>query len=404
MVRHPTCDGVTGMPDRGCAASTSSWTHRRRCRFRSVLRGAAIALTVGLLGACAPRGELVVLPEAETTGTVVGVLSATSRGPGETTAIGARERSETLRWAEFRVSVPPRRETGTVTYPRSAAPNPETDFLIVSGTDIADERWFLAALNAQLGRRPREAREVTLFVHGFNSTFAEGLYRHAQMAHDFNSPGVSLFYSWPSAGSVMAYPFDRESALFARDGLEQLASVVARSTARDMVLVGHSMGALVVMEAVRQMAIRRSDQVLDKLQAVVLIAPDLDVDVFRMQVAALTPREVPIYLVVSGRDRALRVAGLLRGQDERLGSIREAERVSGLPGVFVLDVTDVRGSGDPLNHFAVVTSPAMIALLSGLERHGLAMLRDDASQGNVFEATLGVVSGVTQAVLQPLAR
>lgn len=392
------------MPIPGLPPLVHTWTGGRNGQCRGILRDTAIALTVGLVGACSPRGEIVVMPQAEETGTVVTLLSATNRGPGEGTVIEARERSETLRWAEFRVSVPPLREPGTVTYPRSAAPNPQTDFLVASATVIADEQRFLATLNERLARRPRETREVSLFVHGFNSTFAEGLYRHAQMAHDFRSPGVSLFYSWPSAGSAVAYPFDRESALFARDGLEQVVSVVARSNARDIVLIGHSMGALVVMEAVRQMAIRRSDRVLDKLQAVVLIAPDLDVDVFRMQVAALAPREVPVYLVVSGRDRALRVSGLLRGQDERLGSIREAERVSELPGIVVVDVTDVQGSGDPLNHFAVATSPAMIALLSGLDRHGRAMLRDEARQGNVFEATLNVVSGVSQAVLKPLAR
>ena len=375
---------------------------RRIRQMRGLIGGAAAALMIGLVGACAPRGEIVVLPEAEATGTVIDLLTATTRGPSEETAIGTRERSEALRWAEFRVAVPPRREAGTVTFPRSAAPNPETDFLIVSATEIADEQRFLAALNANLGRRPREAREVTLFVHGFNTNLAEGVYRHAQMSHDFRSPGVPVSYSWPSAGSALAYPFDRESALFARDGLERLITVVARSNARDIVLIGHSMGAQVVMETVRQMAIRRSDRDLGRLRAVVLIAPDLDVDVFRMQVAALAPREVPIYIVVSGRDRALRVSGLLRGQGERLGTIREAQRVSELPGVIVIDVTDVEGSDDPLNHFKVATSPAMIALLSGLDRHGLTMLRDQARQGNVFEATVSVVAGVTQAVLQPL--
>lgn len=77
--------------------------------------------------------------------------------------------------------------------------------------------------------------------------------------------------------------------------------------------------------------------------------------------------------------------------------------MSEIPGVVVIDVTDMRGSDDPINHFAVATSPAMIALLRGLGWHGLTMLRDEACQGNVLEATVTVVAGVTQAVLQPLA-
>ncbi|MBK5928615.1 alpha/beta hydrolase [Rhodobaculum claviforme] len=371
---------------------------RRRCWSR-MLTGLALA---GLVGGCAARGELLVLRDIETPGTVVHVLSATSRGPGEGTAIEARGRSDTLRWAEFGVSVPPRRSPGTVTFPRPAAPDPETDFLVVSAEKIADAPSFLSVLNDHLARRPREAREVTVFVHGFNVNFAEGLYRHAQMAHDFRSPGVPLFYAWPSAGHVLSYPFDRESALFGRDGLEEVMDLVAQSTARDFVLVGHSMGAMVVMEALRQTAIRGSDRVLDRLQAVVLISPDLDVDLFRRQIGELAPRVVPIYIAVSGRDRALRISGLLRGETDRLGSLRETERVSHLPGVIVLDVSDVEGSDDPLNHFAVATSPAMIAMISGLDRVGSAMLRDEGRQGNVFEATLGVVAGVTQVVIQPL--
>ena len=203
---------------------------------------------------------------------------------------------------------------------------------------------------------------------------------------------------------MRSYAFDRESALFARDGLEQVLELLARSNADNVLLAGHSMGALLVMETVRQIAIRGSDNVLRKLHAVVLMSPDLDVDVFRKQVAALAPREVPIYVAISGRDRALRISGLLRGQTDRLGSIRDIGRVAELPGVIVIDVTDMQGSGDPLNHFAVATSPAMIAFISGLDRVGPTMLREQERPVNVFEATVNVVTGVTEVVLQPLAQ
>jgi esterase/lipase superfamily enzyme len=364
----------------------------------------AVVILIGLLCACSPRGQVTILPEAEATGNVVQVLVATTRGPAAGADIYARGRSETLRWADFRVSVPPERQPGTVTFPRGETPNPRTDFLTVSADQLADDRAFVAAVNAALARRPRGNREVTLFVHGFNTNFAEGLYRQAQMAHDFRSPALPIHYSWPSAASVRSYAFDRESALFARDGLERVLGLLARSNAEKIVLSGHSMGALLVIEAVRQLAIRREDRVLDKIQAVALMSPDLDIDVFRTQIAALAPREMPFYLVVSGRDRALRVSGLLRGQRERLGSIRDLDRVTDLPGVVVIDTTDVQGSGDPLNHFAVATSPAMIALVSGLDRLGSTMLRDEEREVTVFEATVNVVTGVTEVVLQPLAQ
>jgi esterase/lipase superfamily enzyme len=369
----------------------------------SLTRRAAI-LGLGLaLAGCASRGTITVAPEAAAKGTIVDLLVATTRGYTDTATIGARARSETLRFADFAISVPPDRTPGTVTWP-AGEPDPATDFLTVSATPLASERAFVAAVNAKLATRPPEEREVTVFVHGFNTNFAEGLYRHAQMVHDFRSPGVSVSYAWPSAANVGAYGFDRESALFARDGLERTLVLLAQSNARRIVLVGHSMGTVVVMETVRQLAIRGSDRVLDRIQAVVLLAPDIDPDLFRAEVNALAPRVIPIYVSVSTRDRALRVSGLLRGQSERLGSLADTSAIAALPGVVVLDVTDIDGAGDPLNHFAVATSPAMVAFIGGLDRVGPTMLQDEDRSVGVFTATLDVVGGATEVRLLPRAR
>ena len=366
-------------------------------------RAAALGLCLALAG-CARRGTITVVPEAAGKGTVVDLLVATTRGWTDTAAISARRRSETLRFGAFAVSVPPDRTPGTVTYPDARDPDPATDFLTVSAQQLPSDRAFVAAVNAKLAQRPPAEREVTVFVHGFNTNFAEGLYRHAQMIHDFRSPGVSVSYAWPSAANVGAYGFDRESALFARDGLERTLVLLAQSNARRIVLVGHSMGTVIVMETVRQLAIRGSDRVLDRIQAVVLLAPDIDPELFRAEVNALAPRVIPIYVSVSTRDRALRVSGLLRGQSERLGSLADTNAVASLPGVVIFDVTDIDGAGDPLNHFAVATSPAMVAFIGGLDRVGPTMLRDEDRSAGVFTATLDAVGGVTEVRLLPRAR
>jgi esterase/lipase superfamily enzyme len=298
--------------------------------------------------------------------------------------------------------VPPDRTPGTVRFPRGAQANPKTDFLTVSARQLADDQAFLSALNARLSARRPGDREVTLFVHGFNTNFAEGVYRHAQMAYDFGSPGVSVSYSWPSAASVFAYGFDLESALFARDGMERVLGLLARSKAEGIVVVGHSMGTLVVLETLRQMEIRRSDKALGRVRAVLLFAPDLDPQLFRQEVLALARFEFPIYVTVSARDRALRASGLLRGQSERLGSITDTGGVAALPGVVVIDLSQIQGSEDPLNHFAVATSPVMIALINGMNRVGATMLRDTERSSNVLEATVDAAAGVAVVTLRPI--
>ena len=250
---------------------------------------------------------------------------------------------------------------------------------------------------------PPENREVFLFTHGFNTTFSEGLYRHAQMRNDFETPGLAVHFSWPSAGSVTAYAFDRESAIFARDGLQRTIEALARTRAEHIVVAAHSMGAMVLMEALRSLALEGSPEVFAKLQTVVLMAPDLDIDLFRGQIAPLAARDVPIYVFFSSRDRALRVSSILRGDSERLGSIRDFTRLGGLP-VTLIDTTGVNDGEDALGHFAVATSPAMISLIQGMDKVGAEIFVDAANSPNPIEQTINVFQGVGGAVLSPLAQ
>jgi hypothetical protein len=60
--------------------------------------------------------------------------------------------------------------------------------------------------------------------------------------------------------------------------------------------------------------------------------------------------------------------------------------------------------GDPLNHFAVATSPAMISFISGLDRVGSTMLRDEDRSVGAFTATVDAVSGINEVRLLPRAQ
>ncbi len=268
---------------------------------------------------------------------------------------------------------------------------------------LGGEPAFVAAVNAQLRDRSTARREVVVFTHGFNTNFSEGLYRQAQMVHDFGMPSVAVHYSWPSAATVQSYGFDRESAIFARDGLVETLEAVTASEAEGIVAAAHSMGAMVMMEALRTLAIAGSPAFFAKLRGVVLMAPDLDIEVFRAQMRPLADLGLPVYVFFSSRDRALRVSSLLRGQDARLGSIRDLTLVSDFDITFI-NISTVNDGADALGHFAVATSPAMISMIQGLDRLGDSIFADAEIDPNLFETTVNVVSGVTDVVLQPLAQ
>jgi esterase/lipase superfamily enzyme len=368
---------------------------------REALRSLLVLGVAGIAG-CAPRGTVTLKPEAAAVGSVQTIFVATSRmlAPGATDFSG--QPAAGLSFAELRVSVPPERVPGTVRFPRNGAPDPQTDFLTVSNKALS-ESAFLRAINAELAARRGDERVITLFVHGFNTTFSEGLYRQAQMRVDFETPGVSVQFSWPSAARGSAYATDREAVLVARDELEQVIGLLTRTNARRIVLAGHSMGAFLLMEALRQRAIRDGKAGFAKLEEVALIAPDIDVAVFRSQARELLDDDITIYVFTSNRDRALRLSAALRGNRERLGSVTDLAQIADLP-VTVIDVSAVNSENDAMNHFAIATSPALFSLIQGMQRYGSAVLADADYSIPLLEASVMAVQDLTAVALQPLAQ
>jgi esterase/lipase superfamily enzyme len=363
-------------------------------RFVSVVALAAVAACAG------PDGTATFRPSAAG-GTPVEVLVATSRSASEPPSVFGRGRSEALNFATFNVSVPPDRQAGTVTWPFAPPGDARTDFLVIEARRHRGAEAFTAAVEHRIGRDRDGVREAIVFVHGYNVTFAEGLYRQAQIAHDFGLPDLPVHYSWPSAGSLRGYVYDKESAIFAAEGLADLMQMLAGTGIDQIALAGHSMGGLVVMEALRLLALRDS-AAFAKLQAVVLLAPDVDVDIFRQRMTLLRDRSLPVYIFASSEDRALRASSRLQGNRTRLGALPDASGIADLP-VYVIDVSDVK-SADPYNHSTVASSPLMIALLDGLDEAGIQTF-DDIADGNAgfVETTAHALDQATRVVIDPLA-
>jgi len=291
---------------------------------------------------------------------------------------------------------------GSGVFPRGAPGGPRTDFLTVSATRINGRDAFLQALNRRLAAKPAGERQVVIFVHGFNNTFSEGLYRAVQMIHDFGTPGVGVQYAWPSAGDSRLFLYDRDSALFGRDGLASLLETVAASNAERILLVAHSMGAHLTIEALRQLALTGAPGVFDKLQPVMLMSPDIDVTLFRNDLRPLRAENVRWLVFTSSGDRALRLSALISGRDERLGALRDFQSLGDLD-VTVIDMSNLQGV-DSLGHQKAAESPEIISLINGLSQYGTAILRDEARNPTLVETTVQAVRDVTAVVVEPFDR
>lgn len=361
--------------------------------FRAVLVLAAIGLA-----SCTDRSYTPVTPEALQVGTPKTIFAATVRERGPDDSFGSG-RSDSYSLLELTVSIPPSHQPGQLDF-AYAKPDPHTQFTMAGRRVFDDPADFRARLKEEVGRLPRDQREVTVFVHGFNSTQAETAFRAAQLAQDIQLPGAMMIFSWPSKGNPLGYAYDEDSVLFARDGLEKMLRQIRSAGVGRIVLVAHSMGSQLVMETLRQIEIQTPGWSAANLNGVVLMSPDLDVDVFKSQMSRIKDVPQPFIVFVSSKDKLLSISSRLRGthSSERLGNLSSLDAVTGLP-INIVDTTAF--SDDAVSsHLVVGTSPALIAMLNSARQTANAFGRDKVLLDNLLPGKVSKSDGTTQIDLR----
>lgn len=310
-------------------------------------------------GACASIPDRMMMPvSAPANGaTQVPILVATTRQavPNNPGMMFSGDRASTVSYAAVTISVPPSsvRTAGHIQWPAATPGNPQREFVTTSANYI-DKSEFSSAITraTQTGHK-----RVLVFVHGFNNRFDEAVFRFAQIVHDSKSQAVPVLFTWPSRGEIAlrAYTYDRESANYSRDALEELLATLSRDrNVAEINVVAHSMGNWITLEALRARAIERASAPkrahVDKIRNVLLVAPDVDVDVFRSQIQRMGRYRPHIELFVSRDDTALDVSKILWGGIPRMGdvNINEEPYRSELArdNIVVFDLTKLKTSGD----------------------------------------------------------
>lgn len=359
------------------------------------MRRAIFAMVLALAG-CADRGVTVLRPDAQGVGTLHRVHVATTRAPDESGWFGS-DRSEARRFLTLDVSIPPSHKAGRIDA-GYASPDPARNIVMVARRDMADAKAFRSDLTRAITARPRGDREVVLYVHGYNNSFLDGVYRTAQLMHDFALPGTAAHFAWASAAHPLGYTYDRDSLLIARDALEQTLRDIRAAGATRIVLVAHSLGTMLTMETLRQIEIADPGWSKRHLGGVVLISPDLDVELFRTQMLRLGAVPQPFAIFVSQKDRVLALSSLINGVGNRLGNLRDPTQVADFP-VTVLDVTQFAGTVD--GHFTAGTSPALIGILTRSTEIDAAFQFDRAGQAGLLSGTVLTVRRATTVILSP---
>lgn len=326
-------------------------------------RRAFLTLTSTLaLSACAGGARMVSIDAVKQAGgNVVPILVVSSRNRESDGSLGTA-RGEGLVFGRYDVSVPPNRTPGSVK--RSAfAANPRKDFTTINNEIFPSESTFQSQLKAQLLSRPAGRRNAVIFVHGYNTGYEDGLFRFAQFYNDIGLNDVPVHYSWPSAEKLFRYGYDRDSMLFARDGFKATLKSVMKAGADKVLLVAHSMGSMLVMETLREITIAGDNYTRSRIGGVVLVSPDIDIDVFRAQVRRIGTLPKPFVIFSSKRDRVLKFAANEIYGHDRVGALQLDGGLSDLD-VNVIDVTDY--SEGVLNHSTAITSPAFLKIIANM--------------------------------------
>ena len=364
------------------------------------MRRLALVFTgVLCVAACEPRGAISVMPEAASIGTVETVFVGTRRSPDpkDSRDFGF-DRSPVTRYARIDIAVPPDRMPGNIAWPRKGrAANPTTEFVAVRDVDFTSAADFRSDLSKALVRKGGR-RDAVVFVHGFNNNFAEGVVRLAQLGHDLGLSDTLVHYSWPSRANPLGYAYDRDSVLFARRGLNDLFHEVDAAGARDILIVAHSLGAALTMEALQQMAIARDPILRNRISGIALISPDVDIDLFRDQMATIGKLPAPVVIFTSRKDKALSLAARLTGERARLGNITDVGVLADL-NVTVVDTSAFSTGG---GHFNAARSPALLAILGRLPDLDAAFARDRAGRTGLLPGVALTFQNATEVILSPV--
>ena len=316
---------------------------------RGGLRAHCVVLALALTG-CASHPEGVLVPVVDSVPSThrVEMLVATTRQRSKTLARCSLVSGGSRRVRGYHGLDSGKSQSGEVNWPKKLPADPAKAFATLKADEI-DRETVISRLNQAVMKSPD--RSVLVFIHGFNNRFEDLVYRFAQIVHDFGTHSVPILVTWPSRGSILAYGYDRESTNYTRNALENLFQFLARdSDIKEVSILAHSMGNWLALESLRQMAIRNHG-LPAKFKNIMLAAPDVDVDVFRSQIADMGKPHPQFTLLVSQDDRALQASRRVWGDVARLGSIDperppySAELAEN--DITVIDLTKVK-SGDNL--------------------------------------------------------
>jgi esterase/lipase superfamily enzyme len=243
-------------------------------------------------------------------------------------------------------------------------------------------------------------KEVVLYVHGFNESFATAAYTTAELCHFLGREHVCTFFTWPASTTgnfLISYTTTTESGDFAVEHLKKSIRLLATTPGIEGIhILAHSRGTAVTLRAVRELGletIAAGKEPADryKILNLVLLSPDIDVDIAAQQISGFLsdpdlatvwpegrlPRVLKGRLTIysSPEDRALLISRILFRSRDRVGQLQpediSPERQRYMAKMGRLDLITYEGAfTDAFGHSYFTSNPRVSSDLIQLIRYG----------------------------------
>ncbi|MDJ0821074.1 MAG: alpha/beta fold hydrolase [Paracoccaceae bacterium] len=234
-------------------------------------------------------------------------------------------------------------------------------FLRVDDVRVLDPADLLDSLQNEEAAAP-----PALFVHGYFIDFEKGCRRASLFQDNASLTGRLLWFSWPSDGDIANYARDEADLYWSVPDLADAIIELDRRAGDDggIHVLGHSLGGRGVVLALQEVAHRHPDI---RLGEVVLLAPDMDFEIFSRILPRIAQIANAITVYVTDEDRPLALSAQLHGYP-RLG--QAGNDVASLSGLEVIDLSGLPNES-PSGHLYHIHNPQVGDDLDRLLNNGL---------------------------------
>lgn len=130
----------------------------------------------------------------------------------------------------------------------------------------------------------------------------------------------------------------------------------------------------------------------------ILISPDLDLDVFKSQARDIGTLPEPFLIFGNPRDRVLGLSARISGGTERLGNLDDVSKIADLKVTYLDTSAYNTGAG----HLNIGENPLLISLIGGLVGIDAAFRADARMRVGLLPGLVLTVRNATEIVLAPV--